>query len=58
MSVSRVGDRSKRKKGGPKAGARGRALKDALPDIQPPARIKKLEDDGEGPAAENDEEDD
>jgi hypothetical protein len=58
MSVSRVGDRSRRKKGGPKAGVRGRPLKDAMPDVQRPGLIKTMDEDGEGPAAENDEEDD
>jgi hypothetical protein len=59
MSVSSVGDKTKKKKGGGAAGARRKALKDATPDIQPPAgRIKKVLEDDEGPAAENDEEDD
>jgi hypothetical protein len=58
MSVSRVGNRSKVKKGRGSAGARRGAVKDALPDVQPPGRIKRIADDDEGPAAENDEEDD
>jgi len=53
-----VGDRSKRKKGGPKAGARSKAMKDVMPDVPRPGRTKKMIEDGEGPAAENDEEDD
>jgi len=56
MSVSRVGDKSKRRKGGP-ARARSDAMKDAMPDIQPPVPIKRVREDEE-PAAENDEEDD
>jgi hypothetical protein len=57
MSVSRVGDRSKRRKAGGSAIARRDALKDAVPDVQPPAPIKRVREDEE-PAAENDEEDD
>jgi hypothetical protein len=57
MSVSRVGDKSKRRKGGGSARARGEAVKDAMPDVQPPAPIKRVLEDEE-PAAENDEEDD
>ncbi|MDA4137332.1 MAG: hypothetical protein OK449_10100 [Thaumarchaeota archaeon] len=57
MSVSRVGDRSKRKKGAGPAGARRDAMKDATPDVQPPAPIKRVREDDE-PAAESDEEDD
>lgn len=57
MSVSRVGDRPKRRKGaGPERGRRD-AMKDALPDVQPPVPIKRVREDDE-PAAENDEEDD
>jgi hypothetical protein len=56
VSVSRVGDKSKRRKGG---GARARrdAVKDAMPDVQPSAPVKRVREDDE-PAAENDEEDD
>jgi hypothetical protein len=57
VSVSRVGDKSKRKKGSGAARARGDAVKDAMPDVQPPAPIKRVREDDE-PAAENDEEDD
>jgi len=57
MSVSRVGDKSKRRKGGGSARARRDAMKDAVPDVQPPAPIKRVREDDE-PAAENDEEDD
>jgi len=56
MSVSRVGDKSKRRKGG-SARARRDAMKDATPDVQPPVPIKRVREDEE-PAAENDEEDD
>jgi hypothetical protein len=56
MSVSRVGDRSKRRKSG-SARARRDAMKDAMPDVQPPVPIKRVREDEE-PAAENDEEDD
>jgi len=57
MSVSRVGDKSKRRKGSGSARARRDAMKDAVPDVQPPAPIKRVREDDE-PAAENDEEDD
>jgi len=57
MSVSRVGDKSKRRKGGGSARARSGAMKDAMPDVQPPGQIKRVREDDE-PAAENDEEDD
>jgi hypothetical protein len=52
-----VGGKSKRKKVARSASARGDAVKDAMPDVQPPGRIKHLREDEE-PAAENDEEDD
>ena len=39
MSVSRVGDKSKRKKGGGAGGARRSAVNDAMPDVQLPGRI-------------------
>jgi hypothetical protein len=56
MSVSSLGDKSKRKKGA--AGEpRRNAMKDAVPDTQPAGRIKKMQK-GDEPAAENDEEDD
>ena len=56
MSVSGLGDKSKRKKSA--AGERRRnAMKDAVPDAQPVGRIKKIQE-GDEPAAENDEEDD
>jgi hypothetical protein len=58
MGVSRVGDKSKRKKGGRSVGASRNAKKDGMPDGQPAGRIKKVREDDEGPAAENDEEDD
>ena len=57
MSVSRVGDKSKRRKGTGSTGARRDAVKDAMPDIQPPVPIKRVREDEE-PAAESDEEDD
>lgn len=57
MSVSRVGDKSKRRKGAGSARARSDAIKDAMPDVQPPLPIKRVREDEE-PAAENDEEDD
>jgi hypothetical protein len=57
MSVSRVGDKSKRKKGGGSGGAHRSAVNDAVPDVQLPGRIKQVREDDE-PAAENDEEDD
>ena len=57
MSVSRVGDKSKRRKGVGSARARSDAMKDATPDFQPPVPIKGVREDEE-PAAENDEEDD
>ena len=61
MSVSRVGDKSKRRKGAGSARARSDAIKDAIkdamPDVQPPLPIKRVREDEE-PAAENDEEDD
>lgn len=57
MSVSRVGDKSKRRKAGGSARARKDAAKDAMPDVQPPAPIKRARKVDE-PAAENDEEDD
>ena len=56
MSVSRVGDKPKRRKGG-SARARRDAMKDATPDVQPRVPIKGVRGDEE-PAAENDEEDD
>jgi len=56
MSVSRVGDKSKRRKGG-SARPRSEAMKDAMPDVQPAVPIKRAREDDE-PAAENDEEDD
>ena len=58
MSVSSVGGRAKKKKGGGPAGARRNAMKDATPDVQPPVPIKRMLEDDEGPAADNDEEDD
>jgi len=59
MSVSSVGGGTKKKKGGESVRARRNAMKDATPDAQPPAgRIKRVREDDEGPAAENDEEDD
>jgi len=58
MGASGVRDKAKRKKGGGSAEARRNALKDAMPDSQPPGMIKKIREDDEGPAAENDEEDD
>jgi hypothetical protein len=57
MSVSRVGDKSKRRKGSGSVRARRDAVKDAMPDVQPHAPIKRVREDDE-PAAENDEEDD
>jgi hypothetical protein len=57
VSVSRVGDKSKRRKSGGAARARRDAVKDAMPDVQPPVPIKRVREDDE-PAAENDEEDD
>jgi hypothetical protein len=57
MSVSRVGDKSKRRKGAGSTRARSDAMKDALPDVQPPLPIKRVREDEE-PAAESDEEDD
>jgi hypothetical protein len=57
MSVSRIGEKSKRKKVGSNVRARSNAMKDALPDVEPPGRIKRVREDEE-PAAENDEEDD
>jgi hypothetical protein len=57
MSVSGVGDKSKRRKAGGPVGERRSAMKDAMPDSQPPGRIKRMREDDE-PAAENDEEDD
>jgi hypothetical protein len=56
MSVSRVGDRSRRRKGGPRR-ALDDAMRDAVPDAQPKAPIKRMREEDE-PAAENDEEDD
>jgi hypothetical protein len=57
MSVSGLGDTPKRKKRVASSGARGDAMKDAMPDVQLPGRIKRARDVDE-PAAENDEEDD
>ena len=57
MSVSRVGDRPKRRKGAVPARGRRDAMKDAMPDVQRPAPVKRVREDEE-PAAENDEEDD
>ena len=57
MSVSRAGDKSKRRKGGGPARARSDAMKDVMPDVQRPVPIKRVREDEE-PAAENDEEDD
>ena len=57
MSVSGVGGTSKRRKAVAAERARRNALKDAIPDIEPPGRIKRMREDDE-PAAENDEEDD
>jgi len=56
MSVSGFGGKSKRKNVAAER-ARRNALKDAIPDIQPPAPIKRAREDDE-PAAESDEEDD
>jgi hypothetical protein len=58
MSVSSVGGRGKKKKGGGSTGARRSAMKDATPDAQPRAPIKRMLEDDEGPAAESDEDDD
>jgi hypothetical protein len=58
MSVSSVGGRTKKKKGGGSAGARRSAMKDATPDAQPKVPIKRMLEDDEGPAADNDEQDD
>ena len=55
--MSRVGDKPKRRKGGGPDRARSEAMKDALPDVQPYAAIKRVREDDE-PAAESDEEDD
>jgi hypothetical protein len=57
MSVSGLGDKSKRKKRVTSADARRNAMKDAMPDVQLPGRIKRVSEVDE-PAAENDEEDD
>jgi hypothetical protein len=57
MSVSDVGDRSKRKKRTASVGARRNAVKDAVPDRQSPGVTKLVNEDDE-PVAENDEEDD
>lgn len=57
MSVSGAVDRSRRKKAAVADRARRDALKDAIPDIQPPDRIKRMREDEE-PAAEIDEDDD
>ena len=57
MSVSSLGDKSKRKKRVESAGLRRNALKDAMPDAQLPGRLKRAPEVDE-PAAENDEEDD
>ncbi len=57
MSVSRVGDRTKRRKGAGSTRARSDAMKDALPDVQTKLPIKRVREDEE-PAAESDEEDD
>ncbi len=56
MSVSRVGPRSRRKKGAVEEPRRS-AVKDALPDTQPAGRIKRIRKVTEI-VAENDEEDD
>ena len=56
MSVSRTGPLPKRKKVSP-AETRRDAVKDAVPDVQPPGRIKKIRKIAEV-VAENDEEDD
>jgi len=58
MSVSSVGRRTKKKRGGGSAGARRNAVRDATPDTQPPVPIKRMLEDDEGPAADSDEEDD
>jgi hypothetical protein len=57
MDVSGLGDTSKRKKRAASAGARRNAMKDAMPDVQFPGRIKRVREVDE-PAAENEEEDD
>jgi hypothetical protein len=56
MSVSGLGNKSKRKKGTAENQRHG-AIKDALPDSHPAGQIKKIREVDE-PAAENDEEDD
>ena len=56
MSVSRVGPKSKRKKGAA-AEPRRSAVKDAMPGTQPVGRIRKIRKATEI-VAENDEEDD
>ena len=56
MSVSGV-DRSRRKRAAAGVRARRDALKDAIPELQPPDRIKRVREDKE-PAAENAEDDD
>jgi hypothetical protein len=56
MSVSGLGNKSKRKKGTAENQRRS-AIKDALPDSHPAGQIKKIRE-VEEPAAENDEEDD
>ena len=42
MSVSGLGDKSKRKKRVTSADARRNAMKDAMPDVQLPGRIKRV----------------
>jgi hypothetical protein len=56
MSVSRVGPRSKRKKGAADEPRRS-GVKDAMPDTQPVGRIRRIRK-VPGIVAENDEEDD
>ncbi|MGD0636448.1 MAG: hypothetical protein ABSA72_00210 [Nitrososphaerales archaeon] len=56
MSVSRVGPKSKRKKGAADEPRRA-AVKDAMPDTQPAGRIRRIRKVTEI-VAENDEEDD